>query len=74
MRLKVVLSAAICCFLGAVVVGCAPVKPWEKGDLARKVMAFEPDPLSSSFRRHVYQSKEGSSGGYGAAVGSCGCN
>lgn len=53
---------------------CAEVKPWQKGYLARSHMTFEPDPLESKFRQHVFQSKEGSFGGYGAGGGGCGCN
>jgi len=56
------------------IVGCVDVKPWQKGTLARDIMAFDPDPLEARFRRHVYQSKEGAGGGYGAGIGACGCN
>ncbi len=54
--------------------GCAKVEPWQKGTLAKQHMAFDPDPLEAKFRQHVYQSKEGSSGGYGVSGGGCGCN
>jgi hypothetical protein len=54
--------------------GCVDVKPWQKGNLARSHMAFDPDPLESKFQQHVYQSKEGSFGGYGVGGGGCGCN
>lgn len=57
--------------------GCAvmePVQPWQRGDLARAEMAMEPDPLLSSFRRHVEFSKEAASGGATLAGGGCGCN
>lgn len=54
--------------------GCAPVKPWQKGNLAKPHMAFDPDPLEARFRQHVFQSKEGSFGGYGVGGGGCGCN
>jgi Domain of unknown function (DUF4266) len=53
---------------------CTPVKPWERGTLAKDIMAFDPDPLESRFRRHVYQSRELSGGGYGVNIGGCGCN
>lgn len=54
--------------------GCTPVKPWQKGSLAKQTMSFEPYPAEAQFRRHVYQSREGASGGYGVAIGGCGCN
>lgn len=53
---------------------CAPVQPWERGRLARPVMALAADPLQESMDAHVYDSKEASSGGIGAAGGGCGCN
>ena len=57
--------------------GCSlitPVNPWEKGDLAKPMMTFEPDPLAQQFEQHTYTSKENSSGGYGVGGGGCGCN
>ena len=38
------------------------------------IMALDPDPVSSSFMQHVYESREGARGGEGAAGGGCGCN
>jgi Domain of unknown function (DUF4266) len=54
--------------------GCSKVEPWEREFLASRIMSFTPDPLQTRFRNHTYQSKEGSFGGYGVGVGSCGCN
>ena len=53
---------------------CTAVKPWERGILAKPEMAWEPDSLRGQLKEHVYFSKEGSSGGYGAGGGGCGCN
>ena len=53
---------------------CSSVSPWERGILAKPEMAWEPDPLMGQLQEHVYFSKEGSSGGYGAGGGGCGCN
>jgi len=64
----------------AVVIGCAgcasfnPPQPWEKGELAKPAMQFDPEVLQARFREHTYVSKEGSSGGYGVGGGGCGCN
>jgi len=49
------------------------VQAWERGDLARKEMAWQPDPMQSALRDHVYTSKEGASGGIGTGGGGCGC-
>lgn len=50
------------------------VKPYERDRLADPIMALDPDPVSSSFMQHVYESREGARGGEGAAGGGCGCN
>lgn len=54
--------------------GCANVKPWERGTLARQDMAWDPDPLEAARRGHVYFSKEAAMDGAGAGGGGCGCN
>jgi hypothetical protein len=64
----------------AVIIGCAgcasfdPPQPWEKGELAKPAMQFDPDVLQAKLREHTYVSKEGSAGGYGVGGGGCGCN
>jgi len=63
--------------LASACIGCAslePVKPWEKGNLAKPAMAFEGDRLELGFAEHTYFSKEGSTGGNGVGGGGCGCN
>jgi hypothetical protein len=52
----------------------APPRPWEKGDLARPAMRFDGDALATKATLHVYQSKEGASGGGSVGGGGCGCN
>jgi len=56
--------------------GCAmrEVKAWERGVLAEKEMAWEPDPMLASYRRHVEFSKEAATGGPSLGGGGCGCN
>ncbi len=62
----------------AVLAGCAwaPPKPWEKGELARPAMQFDPpaERLEARFQEQVYSSKEAASGGFGVGGGGCGCN
>ena len=53
---------------------CQTVQPWERGTLAREDMQWQPDTMDARLRSHTYFSKEGSSGGDGAAGGGCGCN
>lgn len=54
--------------------GCATVKPWEKGVLAKNEMAFIPDPLESKLSDHVYFAKEATGSGAEVSGGGCGCN
>jgi hypothetical protein len=58
--------------------GCSGVEPWvkpyERENLADPIMAWDPDPVSSSYMRHVYEAREGARGGGGAVGGGCGCN
>lgn len=61
-------------FISMLMLSCSSVSPWERGILAKPEMAWEPDPLIGQLQDHVYFSKEGSSGGYGAGGGGCGCN
>ena len=57
--------------------GCtsfSPPKPWEKGELAKAAMQFDPDVLEAKLREHTYTSKEGAAGGFAVGGGGCGCN
>ena len=58
--------------------GCSRTEPWvkpyERENLADPIMAWDRDPISSSYMRHVYDSREGARGANGGAGGGCGCN
>jgi uncharacterized protein DUF4266 len=54
--------------------GPQPVAAWQKGDLAKPIMAFDPDPLAARIRQQVYLSKEAASGGNAVGSSACGCN
>jgi len=65
----------ICLLLSVTLLaGCATVQPWEKGHLAKPIMAFDPDPLTARQHKQIYTSKEAASGGQGVGTGGCGCN
>jgi len=53
---------------------CTTVRPWERDDLARTDMRWEPDPLDATLRSHISFSKEASMRGGSAGGGGCGCN
>jgi Domain of unknown function (DUF4266) len=50
------------------------VKPYERERLADKVMAWDRDPIATSYITHVRENREGAHGGTGEAGGGCGCN
>ena len=64
--------------LVAAATGCSGVEPWvkpyEREDLADPIMAWDRDPVASSYMRHVYEAREGARGAAGATGGGCGCN
>jgi hypothetical protein len=64
------LLLALCAASG----GCATVKPWERGLLAKPEMQFVSCAMLHGIDQHVYFSKEASTGGVGVAGGGCGCN
>jgi hypothetical protein len=66
----VLVTAAAC--------GCSRLEPWvkpyERENIADPIMAWDPDPVASSYMLHVYESREGARGAAGSAGGGCGCN
>ena len=58
--------------------GCSRLEPWvkpyERENIADPIMAWERDPVASSYMQHVYESREGARGASGASGGGCGCN
>lgn len=53
--------------------GCAPVAPWERGNLAKPHMALDHNPMRSALRAHNYGSREAAAGGEAGGGGGCGC-
>ncbi len=54
--------------------GCAGAKAHQRGKLAKSKMQFNPRPETTTLDQHVYSYREGSTGGYDAGGGGCGCN
>jgi hypothetical protein len=52
---------------------CAPVAPYERGNLAHPMMSAD-DPISSRLDEHVRGVSEGANGGLSGGGGGCGCN
>lgn len=60
--------------LSSFFVGCAGVKPWERGVLAEPTMQVDPYPIETMMNEHIYFSKEAATGGNSLGGGGCGCN
>jgi hypothetical protein len=73
-RLRVVMLLAA----NAALAACAPIQPWvkpyEREHLADPIMSLAPNPVSSSYIDHVFESREGAKGATGGVGGGCGCN
>jgi len=69
----VVLGLLLACHL-ALGVGCANVRPWERGTLARALMRGPDDALRARFQAHVERVREAMVGASADAGPSCGCN
>lgn len=54
--------------------GCAGARPYQREHLAAPCMQFDADPMAVLLQQHVYDYREGSTGGYGGGGGGCGCN
>jgi hypothetical protein len=57
----------------ALLAGCTPVQPWERGTLAQPHMALDPHPLRSGWRTHVQATREGAPAAGLSEGGGCGC-
>ncbi len=64
--------------VGIVLAGCSPIQPWvkpyEREHLADPIMSFDPNPISSAYLDHVFETREGARGATGSVGGGCGCN
>jgi ABC-type uncharacterized transport system auxiliary subunit len=70
-RVVSVSTAAACL---AALAGCATVQPWERGTLAKPVMATEAPAHETTQKLRTYSAKEGGAAASGVGGGGCGCN
>ena len=54
--------------------GCAAVKPWERGTLAKRYMRFDANAEAALLEQHTFAYREGAAGASGGGGGGCGCN
>jgi hypothetical protein len=69
------IAAALCLLALSACGNIEPwVKPYERQNLADPVMAFDLNPVSTSYMDHVFEAREGARGALGGGGGGCGCN
>jgi len=71
---RIVIAAAV----GVGLTACSSIQPWvkpyEREHFADPIMSFNPDPVSSVYMDHVFETREGAHGATGGVGGGCGCN
>ena len=67
-------SAALILLCLLMLSACAPLHPWERGNLAKPHMALTTNAGQAALKAHLELSREAASGGGAAAGGGCGCN
>ena len=71
---RIVIAAAV----GLGLTACSSLQPWvkpyEREHFADPIMSFNPDPVSSVYIEHVFETREGAHGATGGVGGGCGCN
>ena len=71
---RIVIAAAV----GLGLTACSSIQPWvkpyEREHFADPIMSFDPDPVSSVYIDHVFETREGAHGATGGVGGGCGCN
>lgn len=64
--------------IGLTACSVKPIEPWvapyEREHLADPIMDINRDAVFSSFRQHVYETREGAKGAGSAQGSGCGCN
>ncbi|MEC7520243.1 MAG: DUF4266 domain-containing protein [Myxococcota bacterium] len=65
---------SLLCLSAALLGGCVSVAPYEREYLANPAMNVELEEGEGEFQAHVFDSREGATGGTGSTGGGCGCN
>ena len=75
---RTLVGLALVLALAQALAACSSIQPWvkpfEREHLADPIMAFDRNPVSGSYRDHVFESREGARGATGGIGGGCGCN
>jgi hypothetical protein len=73
MKKNILQLSAVLAALPLAACSLTPPAAWQRGNLAKPIMAWDPDVVGTAARDHTYISKETASGGASAAGGGCGC-
>ncbi len=68
---RLLLALSIATLLAA---ACAPVRPWQRGQVTKQLMNPAPSPIDGAFDSHVRGSREAMRGASKNSGPSCGCN
>ena len=74
MTCRLATRLALLALLATIPAACKTVRPYERENLARPVMALDPEPGPFALQQHVLSTREGAVGGFGGGGGGCGCN
>jgi hypothetical protein len=74
MKILMIGNAMVLLLLSACSPALVRVQPYDRGTLAKPMMAASVDPLQKAMTEHAYFSREASFGGGGVGGGGCGCN
>ena len=69
-----ILAALVCFALLTTLSGCVTVAAYDREYLTSPAMNAELEEGEMEFQGHVFDSREGATGGHGSTGGGCGCN
>ena len=73
-RVRVLVRALLAILTVLTLGGCVSVAPYEREHLASPAMNTELEESEMDFQSHVFDAREGATGGHGSTGGGCGCN
>ena len=74
MPIQVALRFILILVIASSAAGCVRVQAYQRGRLAQPKMQIGDSAQATELEQHVYEYREGASGGYGTMGGGCGCN
>lgn len=72
--MRTLLAASLAILSAVAGSGCVTVAPYEREYLSTPAMDTSLEVDETDFQAHVFDSREGATGGHGSTGGGCGCN